>query len=231
MSQLRDLLVGQKLSKVSRTFDMPILWLGDVEKARDNLIPDSVRTIADCEIHVQCPFTLKHAGAPVIGSYDVYLDESGKHVDPDHPDVKTIYDSRAEEIPALELMVQDISFHPVLGMTMHFQDQYFLTINHDSRLLTDFWCLRAKDQEFVFVNDELGSLQDMLNSIPDILDIGARAAILTYHSLEDRIVKHSFKELNGLKTVNKKVIVSTDEEIKINPRSRSAKLRIAEKAL
>ena len=39
------------------------------------------------------------------------------------------------------------------------------------------------------------------------------------------------KELNGLKTVNKKVIVSTDEEIKINPRSRSAKLRIAEKTL
>ena len=83
----------------------------------------------------------------------------------------------------------------------------------------------------IFVNDELGSLQDMLNGIPDILDIGARAAILTYHSLEDRIVKHSFKELNGLKTVNKKVIVSTDEEIKINPRSRSAKLRIAEKTL
>ena len=155
MSQLRDLLVGQKLSKVSRTVDMPILWLGDVEKVRDNLIPDSGRTIADCEIHVQCPFTLKHAGSPVIGSYDVYLDESGKHVDPDHPDVKTIYDTRAEEIPALELMVQDISFHPVLGMTMHFQDQYSLTINHDSRLLTDFWCLRAKDQEFVFVNDEL----------------------------------------------------------------------------
>lgn len=155
MSQLKDMLIGKKLSKVSRTVDMPILWFGDIEKVKDNLIPDSVRSIADCEIHIQCPFTLKHAGTPMLGSYDVYLDESGNHVDPYQSDVTTLFDIRTEQIPALELTVQEVSFHPVFGMTMFFQDQYSLTINHDSRLMTDFWCVRAKDREFVFVNDDL----------------------------------------------------------------------------
>ena len=83
----------------------------------------------------------------------------------------------------------------------------------------------------IYVNDELGSLQEMLSSIANILDNGARAAILTYHSLEDRIVKQTFKEDKNLKIINKKVIVACEEEIKTNPRSRSAKLRVAEKAI
>ena len=81
----------------------------------------------------------------------------------------------------------------------------------------------------IYVNDELGSLQEMLNSIPNILNTGTRAAILTYHSLEDRLVKQIFRENKSLKLINKKVIIATEEEIKNNPRSRSAKLRVAEK--
>ena len=81
----------------------------------------------------------------------------------------------------------------------------------------------------IYVNDELGILQEMLNSLPKVLDTGARATILTYHSLEDRIVKQTFKEITGLKIVNKKVIVADEQEVKENPRSRSAKLRVAEK--
>ena len=69
----------------------------------------------------------------------------------------------------------------------------------------------------------------MLNSIANVLDIGARAAILTYHSLEDRIVKQSFKGNKSLNIINKKVIIATEEEIRNNPRSRSAKLRVVEK--
>lgn len=83
----------------------------------------------------------------------------------------------------------------------------------------------------IFVNDELGSLRELLNSLSDILNVGSRAVFLTYHSLEDRIVKQSFKEAVGLKTVNKKVIVAGEQEIKTNPRSRSAKLRVAEKTI
>ena len=76
----------------------------------------------------------------------------------------------------------------------------------------------------IYVNDELGSLQEMLDSIVNILDNGARAAILTYHSLEDRIVKQTFKDSKSLKIINKKVIIATEKELKENPRSRSAKL-------
>ena len=83
----------------------------------------------------------------------------------------------------------------------------------------------------IYVNDELGSLQEMLNSISNVLDTGARAAILTYHSLEDRIVKQTFKDAKNLKIINKKVIIATEKEMKENPRSRSAKLRVVEKEL
>jgi len=83
----------------------------------------------------------------------------------------------------------------------------------------------------IYVNDELGSLKELLNAIPQILENNARSVFLTYHSLEDRIVKTTFKEFNkqGLKIINKKVITASPEEIKQNPRSRSAKMRVLEK--
>lgn len=83
----------------------------------------------------------------------------------------------------------------------------------------------------IYVNDEIESLKELLNTIPLILDDNTRALFLTYHSLEDRIVKTAFKNFSvyGLKIVNKKVIVASQEEIKENPRSRSAKMRVLEK--
>jgi len=95
------------------------------------------------------------------------------------------------------------------------------------------------------VNDELGALKELLEQLPQLLKTGGRAAIITFHSIEDRMVKvffrdNSFEVLDEnpfetvekptlLKLVNKKPIVATGEEIKNNPRSRSAKLRVAEK--
>jgi 16S rRNA (cytosine1402-N4)-methyltransferase len=95
------------------------------------------------------------------------------------------------------------------------------------------------------VNDELGALKEMLEQLPQLLKKGGRAAIITFHSIEDRIVKVFFrdntfeeKEENPfltvetpttLKLINKKPIVASAEEIKRNPRSRSAKLRVAER--
>ena len=80
------------------------------------------------------------------------------------------------------------------------------------------------------VNDELGSITDLINSLPNILNKEGRACIITFHSTEDRIVKKLFRD-NGetLKIINKKAIVGSDEEIKNNTRARSAQLRIAEK--
>lgn len=79
----------------------------------------------------------------------------------------------------------------------------------------------------IAVNDELGELERGLQGITEKLRPGARFAVITFHSLEDRVVKNFFKE--HLHNVTKKPIVGTDEEIRTNPRARSAKLRIAEK--
>ena len=94
------------------------------------------------------------------------------------------------------------------------------------------------------VNHEMEALKEMLYEATDLLKPGGRLVVITYHSLEDRMVKNLIKAGNiegkveqdfygnvqsPFRAVNNKVIVPTDEEINQNPRSRSAKLRIAEK--
>jgi len=94
------------------------------------------------------------------------------------------------------------------------------------------------------VNKEMKVLQELLNQSVELLNPDGRLVVLTYHSLEDRLVKNFIRSgnfegellkdfygnvLSPLKAVNNKVIVASDEEIAQNPRARSAKLRIAEK--
>lgn len=85
----------------------------------------------------------------------------------------------------------------------------------------------------ITVNDELGALKKLLSDGFEILEPGGRLAIISFHSLEDRIVKRFFDEksrdLAALKLI-KKPIVASDEERLANPRSRSAKLRVIEKS-
>ena len=97
------------------------------------------------------------------------------------------------------------------------------------------------------VNDELGALKEMLQQIPPLLKPGCRAAIITFHSLEDRLVKNFFRrgtfqeteenpfimqeKVNELKVITKKPIEASEEEMKQNSRARSAKLRIVEKVM
>ena len=97
------------------------------------------------------------------------------------------------------------------------------------------------------VNDELGHLREAVEKLPDLLESGGRIAIITFHSLEDRIVKTEFeRRLNpctcpkefpvcvcgkkaDVKRVTKKPVVPTETETAENPRARSAKLRVLEK--
>lgn len=81
----------------------------------------------------------------------------------------------------------------------------------------------------IVVNDELKSLETFLSKAPQALVPGGRIAIISFHSLEDRIVKHSFKDSALLQVLTKKPIEAQEEEIVNNPRARSAKLRIAER--
>jgi 16S rRNA (cytosine1402-N4)-methyltransferase len=99
----------------------------------------------------------------------------------------------------------------------------------------------------IYINHELENLTSALKQTIDCLDRGGRLAVISYHSLEDRIVKQFIlTESKGcicppsipvcrcghqasLKIINRKVITPSEEEIKFNPRSRSAKLRVAER--
>lgn len=94
------------------------------------------------------------------------------------------------------------------------------------------------------VNEEMEALKEMLTQALEILKVGGRISVITYHSLEDRLVKNFFKTGNfegkvikdfygnietPFKLINNKIIIPSDDEINRNPRARSAKLRIAEK--
>lgn len=100
----------------------------------------------------------------------------------------------------------------------------------------------------IAVNDELNAVSESIEQAIHLLNIGGRVSVITFHSLEDRIVKHLFKDYSTveeppknlpilpdqlekapLKIVNNKVILPSDEEVEQNRRSRSAKLRIVEK--
>jgi 16S rRNA (cytosine1402-N4)-methyltransferase len=81
----------------------------------------------------------------------------------------------------------------------------------------------------IAVNQEIKSLETFLEKAPQWLLPGGRIAIISFHSLEDRLVKHAFKESPLLQVITKKPITAQEDELAINPRSRSAKLRIAER--
>lgn len=82
-------------------------------------------------------------------------------------------------------------------------------------------------------NDELGAIDQALHDILPFLEKGARVAVITFHSVEDRLVKRLFREFSKIdhrvKQVTKKPITPNEEELKANPRARSAKLRVVEK--
>ncbi|MER3491728.1 MAG: 16S rRNA (cytosine(1402)-N(4))-methyltransferase [Mastigocladus sp. ERB_26_2] len=81
----------------------------------------------------------------------------------------------------------------------------------------------------IVVNDELKSLETFLDKAPQALVPGGRIAIISFHSLEDRLVKHGLRNSPLLQVLTKKPITAHEEEIVNNPRSRSAKLRVAQR--
>jgi 16S rRNA (cytosine1402-N4)-methyltransferase len=101
----------------------------------------------------------------------------------------------------------------------------------------------------IAVNDELAALRDFLAAAPQWLKPGGRLVVITFHSLEDRIVKQGFAHLSMpeldrpewpaprpnpdcvLKVITRKPIEASQGEIEINPRARSARLRVAERLL
>jgi 16S rRNA (cytosine1402-N4)-methyltransferase len=84
----------------------------------------------------------------------------------------------------------------------------------------------------IFVNHELDDLRKLLEAAPQLLKPGGRLVVISFHSLEDRIVKDAMREgakLGQYKLLTKKPVTPSEEEIASNPRARSAKLRAAER--
>lgn len=132
------------------------------------------------------------------------------------------------------------------------KDKEIETVN-DLKVMITKCVKRGKENQYyaqvfqalrIEVNKELDVLQDLLLQTLDILKPGGRAVIMSYHSLEDRLVKNFFKsgkfegevekdfygnQLTPFKMITRKPIVPDEKEVEENPRSRSAKLRIAEK--
>ena len=90
-------------------------------------------------------------------------------------------------------------------------------------------CTRVFQALRIAVNDELGQLDAALEVIPDLLAVGGRAAVISFHSLEDRRVKWAFKTNPKLTVLTKKPVTATARELAVNPRARSAKLRVVER--
>ena len=121
---------------------------------------------------------------------------------------------------------------------LHVTEKLFQRDREKKEMAKMFQALRIE------VNHEMDALKEMLNGAMETLCEGGRLSVITYHSLEDRIVKNMMKAGNvegkvkqdffgrieaPFRLVNNKVIVPSDEEQQQNPRSRSAKLRVAEK--
>lgn len=80
----------------------------------------------------------------------------------------------------------------------------------------------------IAVNDELQAVEHVLHRLPECVRVGGRVAIISFHSLEDRLVKNAFRDDDRYEVLTRKPIQASPEEVAANPRSRSAKLRLAE---
>ena len=81
----------------------------------------------------------------------------------------------------------------------------------------------------IFVNDELGALSSALEAAERVLSPGGRLVVLSYHSLEDRIVKHTLRERDAWQPITKRPLTASPEEVEANQRARAAKLRVGER--
>ncbi|MBO1436420.1 16S rRNA (cytosine(1402)-N(4))-methyltransferase RsmH [Meiothermus sp. CFH 77666] len=81
----------------------------------------------------------------------------------------------------------------------------------------------------IYVNDELGALEALLRGAEEVLKPGGRLVVISFHSLEDRLVKHFLRDSTLLKPLTKKPIIPSESEQRANPRARSAKMRVAER--
>ena len=145
-------------------------------------------------------------------------------------DLANIFVTYGEEKPGrAKMLAREIVTHRPIKTTKELAD----IILSKSRYSHTHPASRIFQAIRIVVNDELGEIEKTLPLLPKLLNQNGRLAIITFHSLEDRLVKNYFKEAtshgeeSALRIVSKKPLVATPHELVINPRARSAKLRVA----
>lgn len=145
-------------------------------------------------------------------------------------DLTDIFVTYGEEKPGrAKMLAREIATHRPIKTTKELAD----IILSKSRYSHTHPASRIFQAIRIVVNDELGEIEKTLPLLPKLLNQNGRLAIITFHSLEDRLVKNYFKEAtshgeeSALRIVSKKPLVATPHELVINPRARSAKLRVA----
>lgn len=143
-----------------------------------------------------------------------------------------IFIKYGEEKPGrAKMLAKEIVHHRPLKTTKELAD----IILKKSRYSKTHPATRIFQAVRIVVNDELGEIEKTLPLLPKLLNKNGRLGIITFHSLEDRLVKNFFKEASShgeeseLSIITKKPIVAEKSEIVINPRARSAKLRVAKR--
>lgn len=146
-------------------------------------------------------------------------------------DLASIFEKYGEEKPGrAKMLAREIVHHRPIKDTKELAD---LIKSKTHGLSKTHPATRIFQAVRIAVNDELGIIEKTLPLLPKLLNKDGRLAIITFHSLEDRLVKDFLKEETSLgeeselKVENKKPITAGNEELFINPRARSAKLRIA----
>ena len=145
-------------------------------------------------------------------------------------DLSELFVKYGEEKPGrAKLLAREIVTHRPLATTKQLAD----LILAKSKYSRTHPAARVFQAIRIAVNDELSEIEQALPLLPKLLNKGGRIGIITFHSLEDRLVKDYFKEAashgeeSELRLDTKKPIVATANELVINPRARSAKLRVA----
>lgn len=145
-------------------------------------------------------------------------------------DLANIFVTYGEEKPGrAKMLAREIVTHRPIKTTKELAD----IVLSKSRYSHTHPASRIFQAIRIVVNDELGEIEKTLPLLPKLLNQNGRLAIITFHSLEDRLVKNYFKEAtshgeeSALRIVSKKPLVATPHELVINPRARSAKLRVA----
>jgi 16S rRNA (cytosine1402-N4)-methyltransferase len=107
------------------------------------------------------------------------------------------------------------------------------TIVRRATRMKGYWRMDPATRTFqalrIWVNRELVGLDTFVETAAERLAAGGRLVVITFHSLEDRVVKHTFRKLETVRVLTKRPIVAGDEEVARNPRARSAKLRAVER--